>query len=811
MSERETDNQVNLPTEAPTRQVEVVDRRIGKQLLLIKQLTATVRKVGFFSGDEDDEFRVIRENGEREGIFKTWAAPVIPFLEEGAMEPFVGDLEQNRPLGEESLEVIRGWSSELQGKPAKFHQTLEKWREFSERYDRRLYDVFTKRPLPMDKEEKATELVLRLKVAFALTSPFYNIEALIAEDDPSVMNPISGSQIDDEFTQSDGGELDLAAMVLPSALADKVTATRLDWGDLSWDTISSSLDMRNPDRSTRLAMRLAHVLDVEPEDIIFAGNVLEWIPASVGGKKDDMPQEEAARLLEDTLDSKVVPKSNMGVAREFNAKIRFHNWMPLAKTQGNFDTGSAWNYASVCDTANHLLELVRGGGILEEGFDPVFQSVLVDQLDGLDATSAKGRFLLSILEEGKFKRSISDRIEAHQDGFYEEVARDLVAKEEEEEIIPIELRRPRALVGGKAAGLYEAQRIFGKDKVVPGFAVTTEATTNWLTQDDETRLLMEELRKSSDIDESARIASRIRERISERQFDPKILDGLSLPDSWKTIAVRSSSVDEDTAQNGTAAGIYESIIGVEQSELEDAIKGVISSGFSRKAVTFRSLHELRSVPEMAVIISPVISGPGGSAFSAVDRDGWEIVVAESPQTVVGAEDAKFDSFKKSGGRVVGVENIGILTNAQLEEVGDALETAERMLGSRVDIEFVLQDERIIILQLRTMNDRSHRNDRIVGFGASEQLAVRGLRETPESRFCLSDLSQLEMLEGLDDAPSVLELDAEIDLDKFQGELFRYLVRNKSSLKKIVLNRRIPRTSHFANICNSLGLELDFNG
>ena len=56
-----------------------------------------VQKVNVYSDDETDEFGVIRENGKREGIFKTWAVPVIPFLELGlerdlaeAMQTMVG-------------------------------------------------------------------------------------------------------------------------------------------------------------------------------------------------------------------------------------------------------------------------------------------------------------------------------------------------------------------------------------------------------------------------------------------------------------------------------------------------------------------------------------------------------------------------------------------------------------------------------------------------------------------------------------------------------------------------------------------------
>ncbi len=59
-------------------------------------------------------------------------------------------------------------------------------------------------------------------------------------------------------------------------------------------------------------------------------------------------------------------------------------------------------------------------------------------------------------------------------------------------------------------------------------------------------------------------------------------------------------------------------------------------------------------------------------------------------------------------------------------------------------------------------------------------------------------------------PSRLWISPDVDIEMFQGELFRRLVINRSDVKEIVLPRRIPRTSHFANICLGLGIRLSFN-
>ena len=47
----------------------------------IQRLTGLFGRYNAFpSGGREDEFVIVRENGKRQGIFKEWAPPVLPYL-----------------------------------------------------------------------------------------------------------------------------------------------------------------------------------------------------------------------------------------------------------------------------------------------------------------------------------------------------------------------------------------------------------------------------------------------------------------------------------------------------------------------------------------------------------------------------------------------------------------------------------------------------------------------------------------------------------------------------------------------------------
>ena len=66
----------------------------ARQLRQTAIMLSLVSKLNVFGNDETDEFTVLRENGETNGIFKTWAVPVVPFFEGEMQENLALYLEQ---------------------------------------------------------------------------------------------------------------------------------------------------------------------------------------------------------------------------------------------------------------------------------------------------------------------------------------------------------------------------------------------------------------------------------------------------------------------------------------------------------------------------------------------------------------------------------------------------------------------------------------------------------------------------------------------------------------------------------------------
>ena len=380
------------------------DSEAEKQLQLTRSLLPLVKKVSFFSTDTTDEFRVTRENGSTEGIFKTWAVPVIPFLE-ADQERNLAWCMHNRTgnflevLTPELHGTLQVWHDKLRENPARLWQTLERWRSFCEIYDRRLTRIFQESKLPDSKEERLAELYWRLKIAFAYASPFYHLEAMVADKNQTPANPVEVNVDIDG-----GGALDMVGMLLPAALSAAVTTKPLNWSGINWHKIkdlTSSLKPGTPEFN--ITFRISRSLGVSLEHVIFAANVLEWIPVSVGGKRADISPAEAQMLVDATLRKTSSALSSTVIGRDFNAQIRFLNWFPSIENQLNFDNGEGWRYSAACDTSNQLLKEVDATDPFNPDFAVSFRETISLQISHVDATSAKGRLAMKLIEEGKLK------------------------------------------------------------------------------------------------------------------------------------------------------------------------------------------------------------------------------------------------------------------------------------------------------------------------------------------------------------------------------------------------------------------------
>jgi len=759
-------------------------------------MLSLVNKVKVFGNDQDDEFTLVRENGDTNGIFKSWAVPVIPFLEGEMQESLVLYMEQ-RP--ESFWEDMPGdlkmcaseWYEKTKDNPNYLRQVLERWRAFSEIHDRRLIEIFSQRDLPTNKEDKISELYWRLKIAFGYAAPFYHLEAMIADSEQTPFNPVPTMKNE---RKNAGGSLDVIGMTLPSTFSTEVVASPDGWNGLTWHKIQEMTDSLDEVKMS-IALNISRVTGTPIEDIIFAANVLERIPVSVGGKKGDLSQTEAIKITEDALGQLKTTDSNVKVAGDMNALIRFLNWFPLVRKEENFSLGKGWRYAAVCDTANELLHELSGGELFVDFFSSNFVNHLLPQIGELDATSAKGRFLLQLIEEGKLLPEIYDLIQKKGPEIIENISIGLANLKIKEATVSLTDVRPRALVGGKAAGLSEAATIFGKENTLPGRTITIEWINKILFQDPELASLIYTIEKVNDLENKFSIAEEIRRRIPALRFT----DSISL-ETYNNYAVRSSSFDEDTTTNGSAAGVYDSVIGVKGNEIESAIRRVVSSFFSEKAISFRALYGLSDKPSMAVIISPYIEGGGGVIITKGNGEDWELSVAESAQRIViDGGDSGYDSYKSEHGELHTRTDYQVIEEPEAWLIAKLALKAERLLKTPVDMEFVLKERKPVILQLRSTIKTSFSNiDRMES--RTEKIKA--------STIYVQDFTSLREIGKLQSS-HMLRVGGKIDIGQFQGELLRFLVANRKYLKGLILERRIPRTSHLVNICANLGIGIDF--
>ena len=298
-----------------------------------------------------------------------------------------------------------------------------------------------------------------------------------------------------------------------------------------------------------------------------------------------------------------------------------------------------------------------------------------------------------------------------------------------------------------------------------------------------------------------KIGKMVRERIQKLTLPAGLVERvINLFPGNGLLAIRSSSFDEDTDANGSAAGIYKTEGSVAKVNVEQAIKNVVSSFFSEKAISYRRLHQLSDSPMFAILIQPFIDGPGGAGFSSGNGSDWEIAVGKTPSEIVGnGSHNEHDSYKKEGAEVRTVRNKRWLDDKQVNQVAQYLLQAERCLGSAVDIEFVGdRNGQIKILQMRVLKKAQNPVfDKDQEAGNLTDLETNSISEIT--------LPQTEDGQRL----RLIITDPEVDLDQFQGLFFRFLVKHRRKVKEIVIPKRIPRTNHFANICENLGIKLTF--
>jgi pyruvate,water dikinase len=180
------------------------------------------------------------------------------------------------------------------------------------------------------------------------------------------------------------------------------------------------------------------------------------------------------------------------------------------------------------------------------------------------------------------------------------------------------------------------------------------------------------------------------------------------------LAVRSSAVEEDSADR-SAAGQYESLMGVSRDDLSGAVERVYNSADLERARAYRG-----SAPAgMAVVIQrEVMASRAGVAFSRDPVTGTEVVVVEcvfghGEELVSGRKQP--DRYLVSSRGEVRAELaskeephrlLRTLRNDEVRAVTDLTLQAERGFGAPVDVEFCFEGPRLWLVQCRAITTRS---------------------------------------------------------------------------------------------------------
>lgn len=801
----------------------------------LKILSNLWGQVNAFGTNEIDEFKVKRENGRLQGIFKCWAVPVIPFQLAGRLdllasllpeisqraargqtfETALNELSQKTPKAIEAQEILENWCNQSLEHPIAFSQQLEKARTDSWLIDQRLAVIFNEEPLSEETSQRISQLVNRLTLALGLLSPFYNLEALSDDSKGFKWNPVRKAQEkNDSILPQDC--LDFQAMLLPAAFKDQIIAEKLDWHDLSWEKITSfAQDILSRESEERqVLLRLVKRLGILPSHFLFSLNVLEFIPACVGGKKADFTKEEALKRLK-SINTGNTPSNKSSVllneTGKINAKIRFLNWVPLIEGEGNFQ-GRNWTYASLCDTSALLREtLINHPEVWQDGFDDIFINHLAPQIERLDAESAKARFLLHLVfVENRLKSEfIPPRNQSWQDMVIKKLC---LAKQNECFHVLGEGMKPLIILGGKVFGLEFLFHSGEKFNIPPGIVLTSEGVEIFLRSNQELWGKILQADTEDNPDKKSALALEIKGLINKLRLPDKFLKKLQeeilmlgFPQEQK-FAVRSSSFDEDNPDLPIfcSAGIQKSILNVDLKTLESAIKQCISSFFDEKAISFRRMNGLSDMPIFALLIQPMINGIGGVAFSKdlqSESGKCTIDVAQKPWMITERqkeEENEFTEFVLNDEELkVICGNPQMISPEKLREVKSTLKKIEGLTNEEIDLEWAInKDGKIWVLQARVLPTR-----KII---TQEKIALSQIILKPEQ-----SLTVLDELFRLTTNNVRIVIKGNFNLDAFQAELFKFLIMHENRIAEISLDKPIPLTSHFCNICGALGIKISF--
>jgi pyruvate,water dikinase len=181
--------------------------------------------------------------------------------------------------------------------------------------------------------------------------------------------------------------------------------------------------------------------------------------------------------------------------------------------------------------------------------------------------------------------------------------------------------------------------------------------------------------------------------------------------SWpmdQRFAVRSSGIGEDAAGH-SFAGIHETLLNVERSDIASAVRACLASTGSEQARTYRASHGLGDDARAAVLIQPMVDAMiSGVAFTVHPVSGaQELVIDAAPglgdALVSGRIEPDHYRLQKSDGHLIDrtvVDGRTPLSDHTLADLASVLLRIERHYGVPQDVEWAVDAETLWVLQSR---------------------------------------------------------------------------------------------------------------
>lgn len=592
---------------------------------------------GNIFGDIDDDEFMADINGEPKGVFKRFQYLSTPFS-------ITGDDEMMDELLESAERNATDFSHEISenGEASQHivdvHARMMDNPAFSkELMDTLLRDVYVDDNIiaGIDAGDSLEANLGKVVAGWKHLSDFYSIEGLVGGDAEGI-NPF----LEDEGSMVAGG-LD--------SLETKLPAMREELSEDEWQ---------------ETLLKVSSLVGRDYEQIDHGVDVLEHIHGVMDYDTDDI------QIAVDTLDELNRERfdTNSEFGKFYNTFIRFHNWMPLKVTEDGAE-GDA--YDSICAPTDEALEMVDGE--------------LYESLSEIgDATSPKGLALAWIVDDQievdgetlgdpavladkskEFERKIDQALDDRR-GDFEKMDYD------DPSMYP-------GMVGGKWKGLKlldDAKEAFDLDYMMPDAEVVTSIGIENLFEEQGIDQLIYEDVFSMDEDRRQDII----DEIDSLDFE-ELTDGHE-----DNMIARSSMYGEDGASN--FAGTYESFATSEELDADEAVREVVKSYFSEKAVNAREDKGMTHSGGISVIMQDMVPSDRGGVIHLTD-EGYSISEAGDPEKAVEGEGGRKESDSLSE----------VLEGTAAESLEQDLERLQSVFGD-IDLEYVHDGDDIYLTQMR---------------------------------------------------------------------------------------------------------------